>query len=138
MKITRSYSNGITVEIEGNTQAEVFEQLASCDEVFRDTTCKAKMKGEFYKSDDVVFRVRKDDEENKYYELVCLGSDEPKLSRFVRKFGAHKKGGTLFPKYKVPENHVVGFAGWCKFIKDSNDENKRPKSDSDSGGDIPF
>lgn len=140
MKVTKAYKNGLTFEFVGEKFTDLFEQIAACDEVFGDnaTTCRAKMNGKVYESNNVVFRVRQDSEENKYYELLCLENDvaEGKLKWFKKRLGVNKKGNTnLFPKRQVPEGEIPGFDGWSKYVKDNdNDGDKETSTTSKSKG----
>lgn len=127
MKVTYTLSNGLTVELEGKTQTDIWDQLAEFQEVFGDTTCVAKIKGQIHKSDKVKFVKRQDKEDNDYYELVCVDSESP-LFMYKKAFGQHKKGGTLFPKRDIPEGCIPGFNGWHKWIKKDGD-NKQENSE---------
>ena len=91
----------LQVEIEAESQRELFAELNKFQEVFENDVCGK------CKSEDIQYIVRTVDD-NQYYELRC-GSCGAKLA-----FGAHKKGGGLFPKRKdgdtwLPDN------GWQKW-----------------------
>jgi len=88
MKIQIQVSPTITAQVEGNTQVEVFEELARLQEIFGQSRC-GKCKSQHLK-----FVVREVDD-NKYYELQCIDC------RAALSFGQHKKGGSLFPKRKA-------------------------------------
>lgn len=104
-------NNRMTVELEADTQADLFKQLARFQEVFEDTTCR-KFSQE---SDNVRFVVRQDKEENEYYELRCVDDTPGSKLRGVKKaFGQHKKGGGLFPKVKDGDNYLPD-NGWVKW-----------------------
>lgn len=107
----------ITAELEGKDQQELFEEIARFQEVFGDLECSAVIDGELHTSDKVVFRVRTDSEENKYYELMCI--DNGPLRFYKKIFGCHKKGGGLFPKKQEGDNLVQGRNYWAKFVKES-------------------
>ena len=49
MKVVYTLDNGLTVELEGKTQTDIWDQLAEFQEVFGDTTCVAKIKGEVHR-----------------------------------------------------------------------------------------
>jgi len=94
-------NNRLQVEIEGESQRDLFNELNKFQEVFESDVC-GKCQGE-----DIQYVVRTVDD-NQYYELKCK-SCGAKLA-----FGAHKKGGGLFPKRKdgdtwLPDN------GWQKW-----------------------
>jgi len=103
MKVNYTTKNGrISVELDGDTQREIFSQLSSFQEVFDETVC-AKCG-----SDDVRFVVRNVDD-NLYYELKC-NECGAKLA-----FGAMKKGGGLFPKRKDKDGNWLPNRGWVKY-----------------------
>ena len=120
MQLTYKTANGrISVTLEGDTQKDVWEELAAFQEVFENTVCSARVdvdgKKVVVSSDNVVFRVRVV-EDNPYYELVCV---EPgPLYGYKKSFGQNKKGGGLFPKSpeKDDPNVVLGFQGWHKYL----------------------
>ena len=117
MKVTYTTRDGrLSVEIEGKTQVDVFEQLAAFQEVFEDRVCRKY--GEV--TDNVRFVVREDEEQNKYFELR---SAEPgKLAGVKRAYGQHKKGGTLFPRLKDSEDNWLPDNGWVKWNKATGKE----------------
>jgi translation initiation factor 2 beta subunit (eIF-2beta)/eIF-5 len=95
------------VTVQGESQKEVFEQLAQHQEIFGQNTCGA------CNSEDTRFVVREaqssDGKRNfKYYEMRC-NKCGARLS-----FGQHSEGGTLFPKRKDGENWLPN-NGWTKF-----------------------
>lgn len=99
------------VEIEGNTQVELFQKIADFQEVFDEPGCGS------CKSDNYRFSVREVDD-NKYYELVCNDCG-CKLS-----LGQNKKGGSLFPKRKDNDgNWDNKNKGWNRW-KPTNNTNK--------------
>ena len=92
MKVNYKTKNGrISVELEGDSQRDIFAEIARFQEVFEETTCGK------CGSDNLRFVVRNVDD-NLYYELRCADCGA-KLS-----FGSHKKGGGLFPKRKDGDN----------------------------------
>jgi hypothetical protein len=95
MKAIYQPNSKLTFEVEGNTQIEIFKQLAAIDEVFGDLTCTYN--GDT--TDNVRFIVRQDSDENEYYELQVPPSESNSKVRYAKKhFGVHKGGKTLFPK----------------------------------------
>ena len=102
MKLSYTTSNGkISVEFEGESQKDLFGQIASFQEVFEETQCGK------CGSENLKFVVRTVDE-NDYYELRCLDCGA-RLS-----FGVHKKGGGLFPKRKDKDTWLPN-RGWVKW-----------------------
>lgn len=104
------YTKGpISVEIEGDTQVEVFQQLANFQEIFAESMCGK------CGSEDIRFQVRNVDD-NLYYEARCI-SCGAKLA-----FGVMKKGGRLFPKRKDKEGKWLNNGGWVKWNPDTQKE----------------
>ncbi len=129
MQVQLKVSDKVTIVADGEKQTEVFENLAAMQEVFGEEKC-AKCEGKG--GAGLTFGVRKDDEENKYYELRCNDFKcKGKLS-----FGVNKKGGTLFAhryqtekvngetvKVKVDGKNVVkGKWGWVIYNKETGKE----------------
>ena len=110
MNLTVQLNEKLTATLDVSHQRDAFEELSRVQEVFGNTQCK-KCNGT-----DVRYQVRTDHEENKYYELVC-NSCRAKLA-----FGAHKKGGGLFPKRKDKEGNWLNTNGWVKWNKDTQKE----------------
>jgi|TARA_Y100000401_G_scaffold110320_1_gene107436 DNA-directed RNA polymerase subunit RPC12/RpoP len=101
MKAT--YTSGkISVEIEFETQIELFQKLSNFQEIFEETKCGK------CGSDNIKFQVRNVDD-NLYYELRCVDCGA-KLA-----FGVMKKGGRLFPKRKDKEGNWLPDNGWVKW-----------------------
>lgn len=87
MELTYTTKNGrITAKFEAKEQRDMFGQIAEFQEVFEESCCGK------CKSENLKFVVRKDDEDNEYYELHCQDCSA-KLA-----FGVNKKGGTIYPK----------------------------------------
>jgi len=102
MKTT--YTSGkLTVEFDTATATELFEQLATFQEVFGETKCGK------CGSENLRFVVRTDADDNKYYELRCSDCG----ARLA--FGCHKKGGGLFPKRKDADGNWKPDSGWVKW-----------------------
>jgi hypothetical protein len=87
-KVTVTSGN---VTVEGESQKEIFEDLASFQEVFSITVCKGC-------GESRLRYVVREVEGNKFYELKCL-TCHAKLQ-----FGQHKGLSTLFPKSWVKWN----------------------------------
>lgn len=136
MKVVYTLDNGLTVELEGKTQTDIWDQLAEFQEVFGDTTCVAKIKGEVHKSDKVKF-VKRTVDDNDYYELLCVDGSSP-LFMYKKSFGQHKKGGTLFPKRDVPEGCIPGLNGWHKYVKSDSKPVSQNTTPSKSDNEVPF
>jgi len=105
----------MSVEIEGEDQKSIFQQIGQFQEVFENNEC---MKCH----DTNVKFVTREVEGNTYYELRCSKCGA-KLS-----FGAHKLGGTLYPKRTAGKNDQSGLeegsylpdGGWMKWDKGQN------------------
>ena len=110
MKLQYTTNNGkMTVEVEGNTQKELFKAIAEFQEVF-EHQCTREDKT----SENLKFRVRKDSDDNEYYEMVCVDHD-PVLRGCKLAFGQNKKGGSLFPKKKDKDGNWLNNNGWVKY-----------------------
>ena len=103
MKLSYKTGNGrINVEFEADTQKDLFSQISSFQEVFDESLCGK------CGSENLKFVVRVV-EENEYFELRCRDC-AAKLA-----FGAHKKGGGLFPKRKNKDGDWLPDSGWGKW-----------------------
>lgn len=103
MKLTYTTRNGkISVEVEGDSHRDLFEQINKFQEVFEEDVC-GKCGHE-----NIRFVVRTVDD-NSYYELRC-SSCGARLA-----FGANKKGGGLFPRRKDSEGNWLPDSGWVKW-----------------------
>jgi len=110
MKATLQVNNRLSVEIDASGQKDLFEELASLQEIFGVTKC-GKCGGE-----DLKFVVRENDG-NKFYELHCQ-----KSGCFARlAFGSHKKGDTLFPKRKDSDGQYLPDGGWTRWDKEKGE-----------------
>tara|TARA_R110002110_G_scaffold140581_2_gene327975 strand:+ start:913 stop:1242 length:330 start_codon:yes stop_codon:yes gene_type:complete len=104
------YTSGkISIEIEADTQVELFQQLANFQEIFSESSCGK------CGNDNVRFQVRNVDD-NLYYEARCP-SCGAKLA-----FGVMKKGGRLFPKRKDKEGGWLPDGGWVKWNPETQKE----------------
>lgn len=103
---------GFTATFEG-TQAEIFEDIASFREVFEGNYVEDPETGEVYR--DVRFLVRQVGK-HKYYEKVCLDDGPAKFRKIA--FGVHDNDKfTLFPKRRDKEGNEIGWNGWGKWNK---------------------
>jgi DNA-directed RNA polymerase subunit RPC12/RpoP len=103
MKLTYTTKNGrLKVELEGESQKDLFEAISKFQEVFDETVCGK------CGSENLRFVVR-NVEDNLYYELRCVDCGA-KLA-----FGVHKKGGGLFPKRKDNDGKWLPDNGWVKW-----------------------
>jgi len=103
MKLSYTTKNGrIRFELEGDSQRDLFAEIGKIQEVFEETVC-GKCRGE-----NIKFVVRNVDD-NLYYELRCTDCGA-RLS-----FGAHKKGGGLFPRRKDADGNWLPDGGWVKW-----------------------
>jgi DNA-directed RNA polymerase subunit RPC12/RpoP len=102
MKIQYTTANGrLSVELEGDGQKDIFQEISRFQEVFENTVCGK------CGSENLKYVVRNVDD-NFYYELRCQDCGA-KLA-----FGCHKKGGGLFPKRKEGEEWLPN-SGWVKW-----------------------
>ena len=105
-----NYTSGkISVEIEFETQIELFQKLSNFQEIFEETTCGK------CGSENIKYQVRNVDD-NLYYELRCTDCGA-KLA-----FGVMKKGGRLFPKRKDKEGNWLPNNGWVKWNPETKKE----------------
>lgn len=117
MKLIYTTRDGkMQVELEADTQVDLWRELAKFQEVFEDNVCTKNG----VTSDEVIFRVREDDDGNEYFEKVCVSKD-PKVRGARKRYGVHKKGGTLFPRTKDSDGKWLPDNGWVKW----NPETKR-------------
>ncbi len=94
-QLTKQIKYGLSVMIEEDKQADLWEAQASMEEVFGEFQC-GKCQGK-----NLRHIVRKNADDAKFYELVCVKCG----ARLA--MGVHKKGGTLFPKRKDNETGDV-------------------------------
>lgn len=116
MKLEYRTADGkMKVELNGDSQKDLFKELASFQEVFEATEASAVIDGKLYTSNNTIFRVREVDD-NEYFEMICL--DPGPLFMYKKQFGQNKRGGGLFPKWpsRDDKNIVLGRNGWFKYI----------------------
>ena len=110
MKVTYTGTNGrLKVELEAESQVDLFQQLGEFQEIFDETECGK------CQSENLRFVVRNVDE-NLYYELKCLDCGA-RLS-----FGTMKKGGRLFPRRKNKDGEWLPDRGWVNWNPDTKKE----------------
>jgi DNA-directed RNA polymerase subunit RPC12/RpoP len=103
MKIKYQTGSGrVSVEVEGDTQKDIFKQLSAFQEIFDESSCKK------CSSENLRFVVRTIDE-NEYYEIRCADCG----ARL--EFGQTKKGGMLFPRRKDKDGEWLPDGGWVKW-----------------------
>ena len=112
MKLTFKINDRITIEAEGDKQTDVFEQIASAQEVFDNLKCKANG------STDVQFVVRTDKDENKYYEM------RDRKEGYRLSFHQYKKGGGLYLPKKDKDGNWLPSDGWYKYVPPAKEEGK--------------
>ena len=101
MKVTKTIGT-LTIDIDRETQKEIFKDLAAFEEVFGEAACGK------CSSENIRCVVRENDG-NEYYEMRCVDCGA-RLS-----FGVHKKGGGLFPRRKDADNNYLPDKGWQKW-----------------------
>lgn len=107
MKVFYRPNPTLTFELEASDQKDLVEKLAQIQEVVAHECGKCGCK-------EITYQVRVVDD-NKYYEAKCT------KCYATLSFGAHKKGGTLFPKRYTEEEGEKVFLpsnGWTKWDAD--------------------
>ena len=91
-----------TIEVEGDTQAELFKEMASVQEVFDEAACG------LCGCKDIRMVVRKNKEDDLFFEYQCQGvvenNSRKERCRGYLALGQNKKGGGLFPIRALAEN----------------------------------
>ena len=105
MKVRFNVSDNMTCEVEGDSQRDIFEQLAALSEVFGNDMCGK------CKSTNIKYIIRTNSDDDKFYELQCMDC-RAKLS-----FGCHKKGNSLFPHRKDKDEKFLPNNGWNVYVK---------------------
>ena len=129
MKAIFCATSKLSIEVEGESQRDLFEELAHAQETFSHEKCGCCNKDNFR------FMCRQNEDQDKFFELMCLEYGcKAKLA-----FGCHKKGGGLFPKRRwdalspgertnrayQEKDCKSGFLpnnGWFKFIPNKKQE----------------
>lgn len=115
----RTRDGRLIVKVAGETQKDLFRELARAQETFEaETECG------LCKSTDIKFSVRVVDD-NEYFELRCVCGA-------TFQFGQHKKGGSLFPKRKGEDGKWLPSRGWLKResnsrLAEEGDINNQPR-----------
>ena len=106
----------MTVELTGNSDKELWDQLARFQEVFENLSCRVKIDNTWYESDNVRFIHRTVDQYH-YYELRCI---EPgPLFGYRMDFGQRQDGGNFFPKRKDKAGNWISNSGWYRWEPDT-------------------
>jgi hypothetical protein len=134
MKAQIKAKANLIVEVEGDTQTELFEALARGEEVFSHAECG------YCKNTNISFVVREDQEGNNYYELHCKDlrcrarlpfgvAKSPKGSMYPK-----RRFDSLSPTEKIKRADEEGYAkahggylnynGWYKYKPDPNKKEK--------------
>lgn len=125
MKLLYTTKDGrMTVELEGNSDKELFRKLSHFQEIFEDTPA-AKLNDKVATGGDVTYRVRKakyvdekgKEKEAEYFEKVVVSGE---LMWYKKSFGVLDDGtDNLFPKRPSDDepNLERGFNGWHKYVK---------------------
>lgn len=132
MKLNRKISPNTIVDVEGETAAEIFEKLASMEEVFAIETCGCCGTG------GARHQVRHVDDYT-FFELVCV--NQTCRARFS--FGQAKKPkGTLFPQRKDKAGAWKPNGGWEKYTggaqRPPQQQNDYTPSNEEFDGPAPF
>jgi len=101
MKVSAKVGN-LVFEVEGNSQVELFRNLAELEEVFSFNQCNK------CQSENVRHQVRTVDD-NDFFEMVC----DDCRARFS--FGQTKKGNKLFPRKKDKDGNWLPDNGWVRW-----------------------
>lgn len=140
MQVTYNSNGSLVVVVDGSNQKEIFEKLAEFQEVFN---LKHTINGTEVDPAHIRLVVREVDD-NKFYEMRYTGPDKD-LWGYKLQFGSHKKGNTLFPRYKMDEDEADkyenGGNGWYKWIGDNKSNKKsssKKTSKSNDDEDAPF
>lgn len=124
-RVSLRVGKNVTVQAEGESHLEVFEELQSLQEVFQDDVCGK------CGNDDLMYRVRKPTNEKgtkeyKYPEIVCKKC-------WARLTFGQMEGGAVFPvRFKREDGQYVtdgegkkipfGSNGWVKYNKETGQE----------------
>lgn len=115
-KVNFKLNSKVTLQAEGDSVRDVFEELAKFAEVFGDVVAVKKDWQNGKEIHDVIPVVRVDDDDNKYYELKSPSTGIKKA------FGCHKKGGGLFPKRKDKDDNWLPDNGWVRWDREKEKE----------------
>ncbi len=114
MKVLRKINELTKLEVEGDTVAEIFENIARLQEAFSEIRCGK------CKSEDLRYVARLAQDKYKYYEIRC-NSCKAKLA-----FGQSQENkGVIYPKRgeKQDDKYVAfGTNGWVKYNPETGKE----------------
>lgn len=105
----------VVISQDCDSDTDVFKFLHHMGELFDNCVCERN--GE--SSDKVKVNVRTDNDDNEYYEMLCIDPSNKECHYARRKFGVNKKGGGLFPKNKDAEGN---WKPWTKYNKETGVE----------------
>lgn len=143
MKLTYTTADGrLKVELEEDSQVDLWRSLAKFQEVFEDTASGNTTDGKGGKttvtSNDFRYRVRTatglnekgKQEEYEYFEKIVVSGP---LAGYKKMYGVHNdKTGGLFPK-KAPDKDVIyGYNGWHKYNGPKKEYNQSSQASSNS------
>jgi hypothetical protein len=121
------------IKVEGDTQSDLFKEMASTYEVFDEKQCG------LCQGKDIRPVVRRNKDEDEFYEYQCQGTvkngDRVERCRGYLSLGQNKKGGGLFPiralteagKPDRAEGKFGRHNGWTRYRGE-------PKQDQKGGG----
>lgn len=136
MQVNYTTADGrMTVTVNADDFRGLFKQIADFQEVFEQRNIN--INGELVDSKDVRFQVRKNAEDDEFYEMVYAGT-VPALRGYKLEFGCHKKGGGLFPKKKDKEGNWVENNGWTKWQGNKETASEAPAKTGSKSGKAPF
>jgi hypothetical protein len=106
-----------TIKVEGEDQADLFKAMASAYEVFDEQKCG------LCGCEKIRMVVRKNKDEDDFYEYQCQGVNANGQCRAYLSLGQNKKGGGLFPIRVLDEKGKPDRAtgkygkhnGWTKY-----------------------
>jgi len=133
LRVEQQINNTTVVVAEGETQLEVFKQLASMTEVFDNSVCQKCHNKEGHGVSFTIRKASKGKKEFEYPELVCKdGKCRAKLTfgqadggvlfpvRFER--GKSEDGTTVYLKDSEGKNIPRGKWGWVRYNKETGKE----------------
>lgn len=118
MKVIRHLSPLVSLEVEGETQLAVFDEISKNTEVFGIDEC-GKCKGHDirYVTREVVKEEKGKSKTYTYRELRCQNKDcKARLA-----FGQHQEGSTLFPKRKNEDGSWMKDEGWEVWVPEKKE-----------------
>lgn len=125
MKVSYTSADGrLTFETEADKQQDLFEAIASFQEVF-ENDASALINGNLVTANDIKFIVREaefKDEKGKtkkanYYEKRVVSGP---MRGYKKEYGQYEDGSGLFPKRAPKENAIQGDNDWYRYVKPGN------------------